>query len=161
MTDKQNPRDVRREDDSHPVGTGLGAAGGAAAGAAIGSAAGPAGTVVGGVVGGIAGGLAGHAIADLIDPAAEDAYWRSTYNTRPYVAGQTYDVWQPAYRYGWETYPRYHGRKWDEVEPELRRDWEKTKDSAQLSWEKAKNATQDAWHRIERAIPGDADKDGR
>ena len=30
-----------------------------------------------------------------------------------------------------------------------------------MTWAKAKDATRDAWHRIERAIPGDADKDGR
>jgi hypothetical protein len=41
------------------------------------------------------------------------------------------------------------------------RDWEKVKDTSRLSWEKAKDATRDAWHRIERAIPGDADRDGR
>ena len=45
--------------------------------------------------------------------------------------------------------------------PSFRRDWENVKDSTRLSWEKAKDATRDAWHRIERAIPGDADRDGR
>lgn len=154
---KRNPEDP----DSHPVGTGLGAVGGAAAGAAIGSAAGPVGTVIGGVAGGLAGGLAGHSIADLIDPAVEDEYWRTNFSTRPYASGQVYETWRPAYRYGWESYPRYVGRKWDEVEPELARDWDRVTDSARLSWEKAKSATKDAWHRIERALPGDADKDGR
>ena len=47
---------------------------------------------MGGVAGGLAGGLAGHAIADMIDPAAEDTYWRTNFSTRPYSSGQTYDT---------------------------------------------------------------------
>ena len=107
MADNRDPRDVKRDpaDKDHPVGAGLGAVGGAAAGAAIGSAAGPIGTVVGGVAGGLAGGLAGHAIADMIDPKVEDEYWRTNFSTRPYASGQTYDIYQPAYRYGWKPTP--------------------------------------------------------
>jgi hypothetical protein len=112
-------------------------------------------------VGAVVGGLAGRGVAEAIDPTAEDAYWRTAYRTRPYAAGEPYDTYRPAYRYGWENYPRYAGKKFEEVESELGRDWAKTKDSSRLSWEKAKAATEDAWHRIERAIPGDFDKDGR
>jgi hypothetical protein len=30
-----------------------------------------------------------------------------------------------------------------------------------MQWDNAKGAVRDAWHRVERAIPGDFDKDGR
>jgi len=116
---------------------------------------------VGGVVGAVAGGLAGKGIAEMIDPDAEDTYWRNNFSSRPYAAGTTYGLYRPAYRHGWESYSRYQGRPFEEVEADLRSDWEKTKDGSRLSWEKAKNATRDAWHRIERALPGDADRDGR
>ena len=43
---------------THPVGTGLGA---------------------------VAGGVAGNKIARAIDPAAEEAFWRENYSSRPYV----------------------------------------------------------------------------
>ena len=39
--------------------------------------------------------------------------------------------------------------------------WDKVKGDSRLTWDKAKNATKDAWHSVERAIPGDADRDGR
>ncbi len=159
--DRDRSRDSEPGMGSHPIATGVGGVGGAAAGAAIGSMAGPVGTVVGGVVGAVAGGLAGKGIAAAIDPVAEDTYWRTSFPSRPYASGQSYDTYQPAYRYGWESYDRFAGRKFDDVEADLRQGWEKTKDSSRLSWEKAKNATRDAWHRIERAIPGDADGDGR
>ena len=30
-----------------------------------------------------------------------------------------------------------------------------------MQWDNAKGAVRDAWHRVERAVPGDADRDGR
>ena len=71
------------------------------------------------------------------------------------------DDYGPAYRYGWESRGRYADRSWDEVESDLEGGWESAKSNSRLGWEKAKHATRDAWHRVERAIPGDADNDGR
>ena len=160
---------------SHPVGTGVGAAagglaGGVAAGAVTGAVAGttvgPVGTAIGAVVGAVAGGLAGKGIAEMIDPAAEDAYWRNNYSSRPYVTSDsTYDDYGPAYRYGVDSYGRYDGRTFDEVEADLSRDWQTAKGSSRLGWEKAKHATRDSWQRVsdavERAVPGDSDHDGK
>ena len=152
---------------SHPVGTGIGAAvGGAAAGAAAGTVAGPVGTVAGAVAGAIVGGLAGKGVAELIDPTREDAYWRENYKGRPYVRdGSTYDDYGPAYGYGVNSYSRYPGRRFDEVEPDLAEDWETSRGKSRLVWEDAKSATRDAWDRVsdtvERATPGDSDRDGK
>ncbi|MEO5824299.1 MAG: hypothetical protein ABIR59_00240 [Gemmatimonadales bacterium] len=148
---------------SHPVGTGVGAAGGGVAGAAAGAmVGGPIGAVVGGAVGAVVGGLTGKGVAEAIDPTVEDAYWRDNYKSRPYAAGASaYDTYQPAYRHGWESYGRHKGRSFDEAEGDVRREWEETKHSADMKWDQAKDATRDAWHRVERAMPGDADGDGR
>jgi len=148
---------------AHPVGTGLGAAaGGAAAGAAIGSVAGPVGTAAGIAAGAVVGGLAGKGIAEKIDPTVEEAYWRENYRTRSYAdRNAPYEMYQPAYRTGYEGYGRYPGRTYDEVESDLQRDYEKVRGKTGVAWEKAKHATRDAWHRVERALPGDADGDGR
>ena len=85
--------------------------------------------------------------------------------TRFFRAGRipraAYDEYAPAYRYGWESRSKYQGRKFDEVESDLGRDWDRAKGRSRLGWENAKQATRDAWHRVERAIPGDADRDGR
>ena len=164
---KTGRRDANRdpitgEPGSHPVGTGVGAASGAAAGAAIGAVGGPVGMAVGGVAGAIAGGLTGHAVAEEIDPTAEDAYWRDNYRTRPYFERDvSYEVYQPAYRTGYEGAALYRGRTFDEVESDLKRDYERSRGRSNLTWEKAKRATRDAWHRVEEALPGDADGDGR
>src|SRR5687767_6626273 len=89
---------------SHPIGTGLGAAGGGAAGAAIGTAVGgPVGTIVGAVVGAVAGGLGGKAAGEAFDPTAEDAYWRHAHGKQHYATpDDRYEDFAPAYRAGWE-----------------------------------------------------------
>lgn len=157
--DDLNPDPITGSPGSHPVGTAIGATSGAAAGAAIGSVAGPVGTVLGTAIGAVAGGLAGKGAAEAINPTVEEEYWRRTYATRPYVSsGADYDTYRPAYQYGWESYARYQGRRFDEVESDLRRDWE---GEGRMSWDNARDAVRDAWHRVERKLPGDADNDGR
>lgn len=159
----------------HPVATGTGAvvggvaggvAGGAAAGAAVGGMTGPVGAVVGAAVGAVAGALAGKGIGKAVDPVAEDTYWRDNYSTRPYVTpGSTYDDYGPAYKHGVDAYSRYPDRKYEDIESDLSRDWGTSRGNSSLEWEHAKNASRDAWHRlsdrVERAIPGDSDRDGR
>ncbi len=142
---------ITGEPGAHPVGAGVGAAlGGAGAGALAGAVAGPIGAAVGAVVGGVAGGLAGKATAESIDPTAEDAHWRKTYGSRPYASKETsYDTYAPAYRHGWESRSKYAGKKFDDVEVDLKRDWEASKSSTALGWDKAKLATRDAWDRLE------------
>jgi uncharacterized protein YcfJ len=166
-TNRDNDRDrnadpITDESGSHPVGTGVGAAGGAAAGAALGTAAGPVGTIVGGVIGAVAGGVAGKRVAESIDPTAENAYWQDNYRNETYVNRDLdYNHYEPAYRTGYTGYGKYEGRKFDEVENDLQHDYEQTKGNSSLAWSDAKHATKAAWHKVERAMPGDADRDGR
>jgi hypothetical protein len=147
-------RKVDDATDGHPVATGAGAAVGGVAGGVLGAAA--AGAAVGGITGPV-----GAAIG-----AAEDSFWRENYTSRPYVtAGSTYDEYGPAYRYGVDAYSRYPDRKFDDLDVDLSRDWGTSRGTSTLEWEHAKHATRDAWHRVsdtvERATPGDSDRDGK
>lgn len=148
---------------AHPLGAGLGAAGAGAAGMALGSMGGPVGAIAGAVIGGLAGGLAGKEVAENVnptDPVAEDAYWQENFRSRLYVqAHEAYDVYRPAYQYGWESRSRHANRTFDEAEPELRRDWDTREARARLEWDKARAAARDAWHRVNQARPGDFDRD--
>lgn len=135
---------------AHPVGVGVGAvAGGAAAGAAAGAVGGPVGAAIGAAVGAAAGGLAGKAVAEQVDPTVEGSYWRENYLGRPYVEkGLTYDEYEPAYRYGWETVSVYPGRDFESVEPELERQWSSRRGKSSLTWTRARMAVRDAWNRV-------------
>ena len=158
-----NPDPITGAPGSHPVGTGVGATGGAVTGVAVGGAVGgPVGAAVGGVVGTIAGAAAGHKTAEAVNPTVEDAYWRENYLHRDYVdRSRPYTDYQPAYRYGWESRAKLGARPYSEVERDLERGWDKARGQSKLSWTEAKSATRDAWHRVERALPGDFDRDGR
>ncbi len=160
-------------DDKEKTATGTGAvlggvaggvAGGAAAGAAIGGMTGPVGAAVGAVAGAAVGALAGKGVANA-DPVAEDTYWRDNYSTRPYASGASYDEYGPAYHYGVDSYSKYQGRSFDDVDSELSRDWGSTRGTSTLEWDRARPAARDAWQRlsdrVERAVPGDSDRDGK
>ena len=102
------------------------------------------------------------------DLAAEDAYWRDNFRERSYIgADDVYDDFGPAYVYGVQSFRRYDGdgRDFDDVESDLSRDWDRARGKSSLTWERAKHATKDAWNRVsdsvERAIPGDSDRDGK
>ena len=152
---------------SHPVGTGIGALlAGAATGAVTGTAAGPVGTLIGAALGAVVGGLAGKGVAEVLDPTSQDTFWSESYNSRPYVRpGASFDDFGPAYGYGVDAFWRHPGQHFDDIEAELARGWERARRSSSLDWQGAKLATRDAWNRlsdsVERAIPGDSDRDGR
>jgi hypothetical protein len=135
---------------AHLVGTGVGAVlGGAAAGAVTGTVAGPVGTLLGAAVGAGVGGLAGKGLAESIDSTHEDAYWRTNFTGRSYVeGGSTFDDYGPAYGYGVESFARYPGRVFDDVEPDLSRGWSSGRGTSCLSWDHAKHAVRDAWNRV-------------
>ena len=174
MKERDDLRKPADKDDSHPVAKGTGAvvggaaggiAGGAAAGATVGGMTGPVGAAVGAVAGAVVGAMAGKGIADAIDPDAEDKYWRDNYSSRSYAAGASYDDYGPAYRYGVDSFTRYPDRRFDDVESDLERGWSSSRGSSSLEWDRAKHASRDAWQRlsdtVERATPGDSDRDGK
>jgi uncharacterized protein YcfJ len=151
--------DIKKD---HSIGEGTGAVAGAVTGAAVGSMAGPAGTVIGAVVGGAAGAKAGGGVAEAINPTEYNRHFESTYRDTPYyTAGREWNDYKPAYQYGYDTYGQYRGQRFEDVEPQLARDWDATKANSRLGWNEAKGAVRDGWHHIERAMPGDADNDGR
>jgi hypothetical protein len=148
--DDANRDPLSGQPGSHPVGTGIGAAGvGTAATVVGGVVGGPVGAVVGAVVGSVVGGLAGKSTAESMDPTQEDNHWRENYRSRPYVEkGRTYEDYQPAYRTGFEGYAQYgsSNKSYSESELDLQRDYEANA-SRTLTWDQARHATKDAWER--------------
>jgi uncharacterized protein YcfJ len=118
-----NPDPITGEPGAHPVGAGVGAAAGGATGAAIGSFGGPIGTAVGAVIGAVAGGLAGKGVAEMIDPTAEDAYWRESHWSQPFAdRNLPYEAYAPAYRAGYAGYRA--GKSFEDREADLRMEYE-------------------------------------
>lgn len=145
----RNPDPITDQPGSHPVETGIGAAiGGAASGMAVGAVAGPVGAAIGAAAGAVAGGLAGKGVGELIDPTTEDNWLRDNFSSRPYVRkGETYENYEPAYRYGGQAESQYRGKSFHEVEQDLSSGWEKMKDKAAMGWDRARDAVKDAYDR--------------
>ena len=138
---------------SHPVGVGLGAAaGGMAVGMAVGTVAGPIGMAVGALVGAVAGGLAGKGAAELIDPTAEDAYWRANYASRAYATPRDPDDdWGPAYAYGVAHYNRNVAASFEDVEGVMERGWSEARGESSMEWTRARLAAYEAWQNARSA----------
>jgi len=144
--DKLNPDPITGAHGSHPVGTGLGAAGAGAAGAAIGMMAGPIGAAVGAAVGALAGGLIGKGAAEMVNPTIEDSFWREHFESEPYYdPSHTYDDYAPAYRAGYIHYSP--DRTFEESEAELGGHYQTYRGKSRLEWEHAKPAVHAAWKR--------------
>ena len=157
-------RIVKDEDDSAHEGGGAvgmtagGVAGGIAGGVAAtvataatigGIAAGPLGVVAGAAIGGALGGKAGEAIARAVNPTAEEQYWETNFSNRPYVTSDSdFETYRPAYRYGVDSFTQYNGRRFEEVEPELRSNWAQARGKSSLDWDQARGATADAYDRL-------------
>jgi uncharacterized protein (TIGR02271 family) len=78
----------------------------------------------------------------------DEAYYRNHWNSNYASTGGSYDDYAPAYRYGstLASSDQYRGRRWDEVEPEVRSDWEARNPGS--SWEKMKAAVRHGWDRM-------------
>lgn len=151
--------DIKKD---HSIGEGSGAVAGAIAGAAVGSVGGPAGTVIGAIAGGALGAKGGGAVAEAVNPTEYSKHFETNYKASPYyVSGSEWRDYQPAYKYGYDTYGQYQGKKFEDVQDTLERNWDTAKAESRLAWAEARSAVRDGWHHIERNMPGDADGDGR
>jgi uncharacterized protein (TIGR02271 family) len=71
--------------------------------------------------------------------------FRQTYEQRFGASGSRWGDAEPAYRYGYEYRqdPRFRGRGWNDVEPEVRRDWEGRYHDR--PWDSVKSNVREAW----------------
>jgi uncharacterized protein (TIGR02271 family) len=99
------------------------------------------------------------------DFSAYDTDFRSDFQSRYGTSGARYEQYQPAYSYGYDLAndPRYTGRDWNSIEPEVRRDWEarhagspweRFQDSVRFAWERGRGSGQRAESRVEGALGG-------
>lgn len=89
--------------------------------------------------------------------------FRKTYEQSPnFKQGSNWDDYGPAYQYSYDRYNSdLRGKRYEDVENDLQTGWEKAKAKSRLAWADAKHAVKEGWNKLERAMPGDADNDGR
>ncbi len=97
-----------------------------------------------------------------VNPADEEEYWRREYPSRPYAQeSREFDDVLPAYRFGWEAAhsPRFIGRDFDDIEPDLGKEWEDDRGPAEAAWREIRDAARDAWSRIRGSRFGSTRRD--
>lgn len=94
---------------------------------------------------------------------ATDRYYSQQFGSRDRDARYDYETdYRPAYRYGTWARTNYADRQWDTgLESDLERGWDRAKGGSRMAWNEAKGTVREAWDGLERAMPGDFDRDGR
>ncbi|MGJ7917258.1 DUF2382 domain-containing protein [Massilia sp. LXY-6] len=85
------------------------------------------------------------------DSDSDDSYYRNHWTSNYGSTGDTYNDYDPAYRYGTQmrSDARYQGRNWDDVESDLRSDWDTRYSKNGVStWDKMKAAVRHGWDKV-------------
>jgi uncharacterized protein (TIGR02271 family) len=78
----------------------------------------------------------------------DDSYYRTHWQNNFASSGTRYEDYAPAYQYGSRlaASDTYKGKRWDDVESDVRRDWESRNPGS--AWQKFKAAIQHGWQRM-------------
>ena len=83
----------------------------------------------------------------------EDHWWRDNYaGLEGLQADRAYEHYQPAFRYGWESYGGHRGKAWTDVEPQLATGWDVYRGDANAKWDDAKQAVRHAFERAAKVF---------
>lgn len=91
----------------------------------------------------------GSYVAAGSDWTEDENFWRTNYAKRPYATSdEGFEVYRSAYRYGHDAARQHRGRRWDEIESELRRGWSSFEARGERAWDRISGAVRDAWDRV-------------
>ena len=139
----------------HIVGAGSAGLAAGAAGAAIGAVvAGPPGMAVGGIVGVALGATAGDRIAEARDRRENLGHFQQIFQSMPYyVAGHDWHDYEPAYRFGLDSYSSHGAQQFPQVQSTLEGHWEaNARYGSRLTWIEARPAVEHAWRSLDEAL---------
>ena len=92
-------------------------------------------------------------------PQKEAAYWRKRHSKQPYAKNYSYQEFRHAYRTGYDTFFKYPGKKFDEVEESVATEYENAKPASALPWDIARPAVNAVWEKMAGVIgPRDPDR---
>src|SRR5438094_2168447 len=106
-----------------------------------------------------AGGKSNQRGSSRADPEKEAAYWREQHAKQPYAKNYSYEKFEHAYRTGYDTFFRYPGKGFDEVEESVASEYEQAKPASGLPWDVARPAVNAVWEKMAGVIgPRDPDR---
>jgi hypothetical protein len=94
-----------------------------------------------------------------LDPQKEAAYWREQHPKQPYAKDYSYEQFEHAYRTGYDSFLKYPGQTFDEVEESVANEYEQAKPDSALPWDTVRPAVSSVWDRLGGVIsPRDPDR---
>jgi hypothetical protein len=106
-----------------------------------------------------AGGKSNQSGSSKVDAEKEAAYWREQHPRQPYAKNYSYEEFEHAYRTGYDTFFRYPGKTFDEVEESVAADYEQAKPASALPWDTVRPAASAVFDRLGGVIgPRDSDR---
>jgi hypothetical protein len=94
-----------------------------------------------------------------VDPEKEAAYWREQHPKQPYAKNGSYEQFEHAYKTGYNSFFKYHGKTFDEVEDDIALGYQKAKPGSALPWDTVRPAVNAVWDRLAGVIgPRDPDR---
>ena len=94
-----------------------------------------------------------------VDPQKEADYWRKEHPKQPYAKNYSYEQFEHAYRTGYDTFFKYPGERFDEVEQSVAADYEQARPGSALPWDTVRPAVSSVWDRMSGVIgPRDPDR---
>src|SRR5213080_5471155 len=82
------------------------------------------------------------------DPQKEAAYWREQHSKQPYAKNYSYEQFEHAYKTGYNSFFKYPGKQFEEVEDSLASDYDEAKPTSALPWDTVRPAVSSVWERM-------------
>lgn len=83
-----------------------------------------------------------------VDPSKEAAYWREQHSKQPYAKNYSYDQFEHAYKTGYNSFFKYPGENFDDVEDDIALGYEEAKPGSALPWDTVRPAVNAVWDRL-------------
>lgn len=85
----------------------------------------------------------------------DDAWWRDHYpELEGLEADRSFDHYEPAFHYGWDSAHRHPGRRFEDVEDEVGRGWEERRGNVGAPWAEMRQAVHHAFDRAMKVFEG-------
>jgi hypothetical protein len=80
-------------------------------------------------------------------------HFQENYKKEPYYSDRnTWDDYDPAYRYAYKSYEENPNKRFEELEDRMEAGWDIAKGKSKLAWLDAKQAVRSAWNKLEDAV---------
>jgi hypothetical protein len=94
-----------------------------------------------------------------VDPRKEAAYWREQHSKQSYAKNYSYDQFEHAYKTGYNSFLKYPGQNFADVEDDIALGYEQEKPGSALPWDTVRPAVNSVWERMAGIIsPRDPDR---